>query len=145
MGKFVDEHIHRINYLSVEMDALYHQAALRLGLTDSAMLVLYHLYDSNGSCLLSDIYKQSGVSKQTVNSAIRNLEKDGIIRLEQKNGKMKIVHLTENGKKYVDKTVAYVFKAESAAYSTWTENEIEIYTHLMEKYVESFREQINTL
>lgn len=39
--------------------------------------------------LLSDIYKKSGISKQTVNSAIRSLEADGILYLEQYNGRAK--------------------------------------------------------
>lgn len=85
--------IHRINYLNAELDALYHHASLKLGLTDSASIVLYTIYDNGEDCLLSDIYKQSGVSKQTVNSAIRNLEKKHIIYLEQHSGRAKKLFL----------------------------------------------------
>ncbi len=35
-------------------------------------------YLNGEDCLLSDIYKQSGVSKQTVNSAIRSLERPSL-------------------------------------------------------------------
>ena len=75
MEKRICSKIHRINYLNAELNALYHHASLKLGLTDSAAMVLYTIYDNGENCLLSDIYKQSGVSKQTVNSAIRKLEK----------------------------------------------------------------------
>lgn len=37
----------------------------------------------------SDIVKATGLSKQTLNSAIRKLEKDGIIILEKMNEKSK--------------------------------------------------------
>lgn len=108
--------IHRINYLNAELDALYHHASLKLGLTDSASIVLYTIYDNGEDCLLSDIYKQSGVSKQTVNSAIRNLEKKHIIYLEQHSGRAKKVVLTDAGKEYVQKTTARLFDAEAAAF-----------------------------
>ncbi len=137
--------IHRINYLNAELDALYHHASLKLGLTDSASIVLYTIYDNGENCLLSDIYKQSGVSKQTVNSAIRNLEKKHIIYLEQHSGRAKKVVLTETGKEYVQKTTARLFDAETAAFSSWTEEEINAHIGYMEKYIDSFRKQIEKL
>ncbi len=137
--------IHRINYLNAELNALYHHASLKLGLTDSASVVLYTIYDNGGDCLLSDIYKQSGVSKQTVNSAIRNLEKKHIIYLEQHSGRAKKVVLTDTGKEYVQKTTARLFDAEAAAFSSWTEEEISAHIGFMEKYIHSFREQIEKL
>ncbi len=137
--------IHRINYLNAELNALYHHASLKLGLTDSASIVLYTIYDNGGDCLLSDIYKQSGVSKQTVNSAIRNLEKKHIIYLQQHSGRAKKVVLTDTGKEYVKKTTARLFDAEAAAFSSWTEEEISAHIGFMEKYIHSFREQIEKL
>lgn len=137
--------IHRINYLTAELDALYHHASLKLGLTDSASMVLYAIYDHGGNCLLSDIYKQSGVSKQTVNSAIRNLEKECIIHLEQYSGRAKKIVLTETGKEYVQKTTARLFDAEAAAFASWSEEEINAHIGYMEKYIDSFREQIKKL
>ncbi len=137
--------IHRINYLNAELDALYHHASLKLGLTDSASIVLYTIYDDGGDCLLSDIYKQSGVSKQTVNSAIRNLEKEHILYLERHSGRAKKVVLTDTGKEYVQKTTARLFDAEVAAFSSWTEEEISAHIGFMEKYIHSFREQVEKL
>lgn len=137
--------IHRINYLNAELNALYHHASLKLGLTDSASIVLYTIYDNGEDCLLSDIYKQSGISKQTVNSAIRNLEKKHIIYLEQLSGRAKKVVLTDTGKEYVRKTTARLFDAEAAAFASWTEEEINAHIGFMEKYIRSFREQVEKL
>ncbi len=145
MEKKICSRIHRINYLIAELDALYHHASLKLGLTDSASIVLYTICDNGGNCLLSDIYKQSGVSKQTVNSAIRNLEKKNIIYLEQHSGRAKKVVLTDTGKEYAQKTTARIFDTEAAAFSSWTEEEISAHIGFMEKYIRSFREQIEKL
>lgn len=137
--------IHRINYLNTEMNALYHQSSLKLGITDSVSVVLYSIYDSGNECLLSDIYKKSGISKQTVNSAIRSLEADGILYLEQHNGRAKKVVLTDKGKDYVRKTVARLYQAEADALDSWTEDEISTYIRLIEKYADCFRQQIGKL
>lgn len=145
MEKKICSRIHHINYLNAELNALYHQASLKLGLTDSASIVLYTIYDNGDNCLLSDIYKQSGTSKQTVNSALRNLEKEGIIYLEQYSGRAKKVVLTDTGKEYVQKTAARLFDAETAAFESWTEGEINAHIGFMEKYINSFREQIKKL
>lgn len=137
--------IHRINYLGTELESLYHRSSLKLGITDSVSVVLYSIYDAGSECLLSDIYKNSGISKQTINSAIRGLEADGILYLEQHNGRAKRVVLTEKGKEYVQKTVARLYQAEVDAFDSWTEDEISTYMWLMEKYIDCFRQQIEKL
>ena len=76
------EKLHRINYLTAEIEWLYHQASLRMGIADSTMRVLYTIYDhGEEDCPLSCVYKESGISKQTVNSALRRLEEQGVLRV----------------------------------------------------------------
>lgn len=137
--------IHRINYLTTEMEAMYHQASLKMGITDSVSIVLYSVYDAGNECLLSDIYKNSGISKQTINSAIRSLEADGILYLEQYSGRKKKVALTEQGKAFAQKTVARLWQAEMNAFDSWTKEEIETYIRLMAKYADCFQKQVELL
>lgn len=139
------EEIHRINYLTSETEALYHQASLKLGITDSVAIVLYTIYDTGENCLLSDVYKKSGISKQTVNSAIRGLERDGILYLQPYKGKAKKIVLTEKGQDYLNHTVAKLYEAEVRAFDSWSAEEINTYIHLMEKYADCFREQVGAL
>ena len=137
--------IHRINYLMFEMESFYHQAALKLGISDSVSIVLYTLYDAGTDCLLSDIYKKTGISKQTVNSAIRTLESSGIVYLEPYMGRSKKVILTEKGKEYIQKTAAKIYLAEIQAFDTWSDDEISMYIKLMEKYANCFRQQVEMM
>lgn len=145
LNSYGTEAINKINYLSSEIDALYHQASLKLGISDSVSIILYTVYDAGRSCLLSDIYKKSGISKQTVNSAIRGLEKDKILYLEQHTGRAKKVVLTDKGRNFVNETVGKLHEAEIRAFSTWSEEEISTYIHLMEKYTHCFRKQIENM
>lgn len=137
--------LHQINYLTTKMESLYHLSSLKLGITDSVSIVLYSIYDAGGECLLSDIYKGSGISKQTVNSAVRGLEADGVLYLEQHNGRAKKVILTDKGRDYVQRTVARLYQAEINVFDSWTQEEISTYIQLMEKYADCFRQQIEKL
>ena len=137
--------LHQINYLTMKMESLYHLSSLKLGITDSVSIVLYSIYDAGGECLLRDIYKSSGISKQTVNSAVRGLEADGVLYLEQHNGRAKKVVLTDKGRDYVQKTVARLYQAEINVFDSWTQEEISTYIQLMEKYADCFRQQIEKL
>ena len=145
MKQKIRSEIHRINYLASEMDALYHQASLKLGISDSVSIVLYTINDQGGECLLSDVYKKSGISKQTVNSAIRNLEADGILYLCRHTGRSKKILLTEKGRVFVQNTVAKLVEAEIRAFDSWTEAELDTYVALMTKYNETLRAQIDKL
>lgn len=139
------ETIYRINYLTEDIDSMYHQASLKLGVSDSVMFVLYMAHTNNGKCLLQDIYKLSGISKQTINSAIRRLEGDKIIFLEKHSGKTKLVCLTESGKEYAKKTAGRLFDAECCAFADWTSEEIELYVNLIKKHTASLRNEINKM
>lgn len=145
MGFNLFDKIHQINYLSAEMNAMYHKASLKIGLADSILHVLYVIHDYGEGCLLSDIYKGLGISKQTVNSAVRKLEEEGVLYLEQYRGKAKKVVLTEKGKQYVSETAARLYEAEKKAFESWTEDEIDTHIRFMEKYLNSFKEQVQKL
>lgn len=139
------ETIYRINYLTEEIDSLYHQAALKLGISDSVLFVLYMIHTNEGKCPLYDIYKLSGISKQTINSAVRRLESEGVVYLEKYGGKSKLVCLTESGKEYAKKTAGRLFEAECGAFGSWTSEEISLYLSLIEKHTTSLRNEINKM
>ena len=143
-SKLLDK-IRRINCLNAEMEALYHQVSLKLEMADNEMYVLYALYDGEGGCLLSDIYKKWGMRKQTVNSVIRKLEAEGVLYLVRYKGNAKKVLLTPKGTEYAHKTIGRLNKAEINTLRSWSEEEIDTQIRLMEKYVVSFAEQIEKL
>ena len=55
MTNRVSKEMNRYNYLVSEIDAVYHEAALRLGLSDSALNILYAICDNGEGCLLQDL------------------------------------------------------------------------------------------
>ena len=139
------DRVRLLNYLTTEIDALYHQAAVKLGMSDSVLTVLYMLYEQDGSCLLSEIYKKCGISKQTVNSALRKLEADGISYLEPYKGNAKKIVLTAAGKQYAQATIAKLYEAEMNAFASWSDEEVETYIRLIRKELVSLREQLDKM
>lgn len=131
----------RYNRIISEIDEVYHELAVRKGFSDSAMAILYTLSDNDGSCLLSDLIKQSGINKQTVNSALRRLEKNGIIQLKPAGGKSKRVYFTKNGFEVARNTVDKILCAEQKIYASWSKNEWELYVNLTERYLCQLREE----
>lgn len=133
--------IYRLNYLIGETDAAYHELALTFGLSDSVMRILYAICDMGDPSPLAMICRRSGLSKQTVNSALRHLEKDGIVYLEQRDAKHKNVRLTDAGKALADRTARQVLEAENTIFSEWPTADREQYLALTERFLVGLREK----
>lgn len=137
--------VQKINCLSNDLDRLYHKAARKLGVSDSIMCVMYIIYMHGDGCLLHNICEESGISKQTINSAIRQLEKKQILYLIHDKGNTKRVYMTDEGKSFLLKTAGVLFKTECNAFADWTEEETKVYFKLMKKYINSFQKQIEKM
>lgn len=145
MEVHISKELRRFNHLVGEINGAYHDAAVKLGLPDSAMAVLYTLCGEGGACPLQEIVRQSGASKQTINSAIRRLEGDGTVRLEPGEGRGKNVRLTERGWALVRRTVLPVVEIEDEIYASWTAEELRAYLERTERFLIEFREKIKRL
>lgn len=143
MEYFVNEQMRRFNLLISEIDTAYHEAALKLGLYDSALLILYTICSCGGECMLSNI--TSGASKQTINSALRKLEADDVVYLEVFEGRKKKVYLTEKGRELVKDTVLRVIKIENEIFDLWSDEERNTCIELTQKYLTTFKEKIKEL
>ena len=135
----------RFNYLISETNAVYHEAAQKMGLSDSTEQVLYTICNYGESCQIRDICKLSGISKQTINSALRKLEGERIVYLEAFDGRKKRVCLTEKGKKLAEETVVQLIEIENGILDSWTGEEREQYLELTKRYLDSFREKVREL
>ncbi len=145
MERYTTEGLQRLNHLMSETDAAYHEAALRMGLSDSNMQILYTLCDRGGDCPLGEILALSGVSKQTINSALRKLEEEGNVYLEGMDGRRKRVCLTEKGKELVQGTVVRLMEIENSILDSWPKEHVELYLELTYKYLSALREKTRQL
>ena len=137
----------RFNHLLGEIEAVYHEMALKFGQSDSVMNILYTICDYGDSCPLQEICRRSGISKQTINSALRKLEREGIVYSEQAGVKGKNVCLTEKGKELAGDTAVRVIEAENGILASWPEEDVKRYLELTERFLVGIKEkakEINT-
>ena len=132
-------------YLAGEINALYHEAAVKTGISDSVQNNLYALCEKDGQCLQSEISKPTGSSRQTINSAIRKLEKEEIVYLEQGKGRNTILCLTEKGKKFSLEKIMPLHEIENKIWSEWTAAEQQQYLELTQKYRDSLKKKLKEL
>lgn len=130
-------------YLSAEITSLYHEAAVKIGISDTVLNILYVLCEREGKCLQSDIFRLTGISRQTINSAIRKLEKDGFVYLQQGDGRNTVVCLTEKGQDFSTEKVLPLFQIEDKIWNEWTDDEQEKYILFTQKYRDSFKKYLH--
>ncbi|MGN0773258.1 MAG: MarR family winged helix-turn-helix transcriptional regulator [Candidatus Ventricola sp.] len=138
-------HLQRFNHLIGEIGALYHEAALKFGLPDSAMQVLYTVCVEGDECAIGEIIRQCGMSKQTLNSALRRLEEEGAICLEADSGRRKRVCLTKQGKALAEQTVRRLIEVENGIFETWTQEERDGYLGLTQRYLDALQRGLEAL
>lgn len=133
---------HRLNKSYNELNGLYHDISMKLGLSDSESMVMYMLYDTKEPLTQSGIVKATGLSKQTLNSAIRKLEKEEIILLEKLNEKSKKIVMTDKGRIIIAQKIKPLVDMEDRVLDSWTEEDRLKYLELIEKFKEQFEKEV---
>lgn len=144
---FEDENtrMRRYNHLLGELQAVYHEASVRLGVSDSVSIILYTICDEGGQCPIHTICRQSGLSKQTVNSALRKLEQGGLVYLEAVDKKSKTVCLTDKGAAFAGKTSLRILQMENDVLGSWSARDVEQYLALTERFLLDLKKRVDLL
>lgn len=134
------------NSLFKEMTDVYHNIALKLEISDSALLILYAIVEFGNGCTQKDIVDMYYMSKQTINSSIKKLEKAGYIEFKQDKGNNKQIFLTSSGEKLVEKKIKPVIELENAVFADMTTpEERQALLRLTRKYVDLLRQKSELL
>lgn len=131
--------------LAGEINSLYHEAAVKMGISDSVQNILYVICEKEGRCLQSEVSKLTGISRQTINSAVRKLEKDGIVYLEQGKGRNTIICLTEKGEKFALEKIYPLYEIENKIWNEWTPEEQRQYLLLTQKYRDGLKKHLKSI
>lgn len=89
------------------------------------------------------VFRLTGISRQTINSAIRKLERDGLTYLKQEEGRNTMVCLTEKGRDFSTEKVLPLFQIEDKIWNEWTVDEQEKYILFTQKYRDSFKKYLH--
>ena len=132
-------------YLAGEINALYHEAAVKMGISDSVQNILYVLCMKDGECQQSEISRLTGISRQTINSAIRKLEKEELVYLKPGKGRNTILCLTQKGREFSLEKINPLHEIENKIWNEWTAKERQQYLTLTKKYRDGLKKYMETL
>jgi len=142
LGKYA-----QMNQLYKEIEKIYHEVAVHFQLSDSVMMILYALCESDRTYTSKDLCDEWSLSKQTVHSAIKKLENDGYVTLEaaSENRKNKYIILTSAGTVLIERAILPVMEAERRAWQRFTAQEQDLIVTLAAKHVRVLQEEISSL
>lgn len=128
-----------------DLEWQYHLLAKYYGLSDSSFWVLYELYENKEGCTQKDLCDDWALNKQTINSAVKGLIKDGYVVLEdsEDSKKTKMLRLTEEGRNIAKNTVGKAMNLEKRAFKNINENEMTKVVRFFEKQTLALKNEVN--
>lgn len=143
MEKDLKQQLQTLNRLYKESDEIYRGLAARFGLSDTAFWILYTVFHADEPCTQNDLCNDWFYPAQTINSAVSNLVKKGLLRLETIPGtrNRKKILLTEKGRELTERSVRKVDEIEQNAFLRFTAEERDAYITLYKRHLENLREE----
>lgn len=135
------------NQAHKRMNVLYHNYAKSVGLSDASFWLLYSLYEYGRPCTQKELCSAWFYAPQTINTALKALEKQGIITLALADGnrKNKQVWFTSKGEKLVAEKIAPLVQAEERSFEQLDEQEREMLLSITQKHIGILEEEINRI
>lgn len=128
-----------------QVSSAYHEAALKFQLTDCELDVLYVLCAHEPGCYQSALYRETGRTRSTVNSAVKKMEKKELLYITQGPGRNTCVFMTEKGKLLMKDTVYKIIHIENEIYDSWTEEERRTFMRLSRDYAKKLEKKVKEL
>ncbi len=135
------------NRLDNQVDRLYSAYLSSVGISETAMWILYSAYTSNGAVTQAEICENWCCAPQTIHSALKVLEKKGFVQilLAEGNKKNKYIHLTDEGVIMCRRIVEPLVSAENKAFSKLTDEEQKQLVSLFRKYSNALKREMRTI
>ena len=133
------------NEITGHIEHLYHEAAIKMNLSDSEMDILYILNSYNGECSQKTIYKESWLTKSTVNTALKKMERNKLILIKPSNGRNTVVSATDKGYELIKNTTEKIIKIENEIYDSWSSEEQKTFIELNRNFATQLSDKIDKL
>lgn len=144
--RIINKKLSEYNSIIKENEGIYHRVAKRDRLSNSAFWILYMMCEEEGKLTQSTVCDTFYQPKQTVNSALKKLEKEGIVELEAVAGSNgKYINFTQKGWKFAEETVLKVIASEQKALDGLSLKEQEEFFRLFRKFTKLLKENMEEI
>lgn len=139
--------LNEVNQAYKEMDEIYHNYAKIHDLSNTAFLVLYALWERGAPYPQHELCEDWSYPVQTINSAIKVLERQGLVGLVFVEGsrKNKAVQFTPVGYELARDIIEPFIQAEQNSFLGLSEQEREMLLSTIKKHISIFRNEVNLL
>lgn len=126
------------------LEIIYEDYARKIGVSYNSLYILNTIFE-NENCTQKQICEKTLLPKQTVNNVISAFYKSGYIELCElpENRRIKTIKLTEKGEEYAKPLVMRIDKASHLAMEALSEEEQDKLLKLINKYVSTFKKEMN--
>ena len=147
MKKEIQDQIAELGRLYKEQDNIYRNAAINAGISDSMHWILYIVCGTNEPITQNRLAEEWFYPKQTINSAVQKLVKLGLVELVKIPGKRneKTVSLTDEGKKFCERFIHPLIKAEKDAFLQLNEQERSLFLQIFRQQNDYIRNHVEKL
>lgn len=128
-----------------ECNALYHELAVHYGVSDTVFWLLYTLYNSSEPQTQNRLCMEWNLPKQTMNSAVASMVKQGLLELEPAQGRYsgKLAHRRQRAE--LAANAKPVYSAEQAALEQLGMAEAEHFVRLGQEHLNAIRTEFNKI
>lgn len=120
MAKSVKEDIKKYYDLWFNFNNIYERWAKAHGLTVNTLFVFYTINENEGICTQQFISEKLLLPKQTINSILQTIQKNGYIQMtaDENDKRNKLISLTHYGKQYIEKLLGELYRFEEDAFTS---------------------------
>ncbi len=131
-----------------EYDDVFKKYSTKINFPEASFWVLYGAYIFEKPCTQYKLCSEWYYSKQTINSSVNKLVKDGMIELkpipEDIRNKKEIV-LTHKGEEFCEQYIKPVVEAETRAFLSLSKHEQELLLSLTKQHTDNLILEMNKL
>lgn len=138
----VSEKVQQLNGMLCEMDSIYQTLLSAKNISDGEFVVLNAILSLGEGCLQKDIAENSYMSKKTINSTIKKLEKEGYIKLKAGKYPNMHIYLTKRGLDHIKNNVIPIVDVENRVLNSMPETDFDRLVSGYSKYITSFKEHV---
>ncbi len=139
----ISDKVKYLNNMLCEIDNLYQSMLLSKGLSDSEYIVMFSILELGEGCLQKDIADNSYFNKKTINSTIKKLEKNGLIKLQAGKYPNMHIYLTEDGKAYIKQKIIPIIEVENNVMNSAMDEEFINLSETYTKYINILKQEVN--
>ena len=119
-----------------QTEKIYYSFLNSQEITDSEYVLLFSVLQLGEGCSQKDIADNTYISRKTLNSTVKKMQQEGIIKLEPGKYPNMHIYLTQKGKKYIEEKMIPIMKMEEKILEEIREEDFNYFSSIIEKCVE---------